>query len=340
MPKPGESKFIPADWKRWIAENLLKNADRRDLQRILVENGFSSDLARMEIDTAEAHPYVSAGASIARQLSKRDWVLHTMRRLRLTGQANPIDVRSSISGEEFLHLYYRMNRPLLLSGFVSHWRAVSLWRADYLCDRCGNLTVEIQGNRDGNPRYELEPHAHRRTMLFEDLVRFCFREEESNDIYMTARNGHMNSSILDSLWGDIEMLPEILNPCGARSGLFLWIGPRGTVTPLHHDLTNNLMIQVVGQKRIRLIAPDNLPFLYNSYHVYSSIDPVVPDVSKYPLYANSDVIEVTLNPGDTFFLPIGWWHHVVSLSTSITITCTNFQWPNDFTEFYSTYGDI
>jgi hypothetical protein len=33
-------------------------------------------------------------------------------------------------------------------------------------------------------------------------------------------------------------------------------------------------------------------------------------------------------------MPIGWWHQVKSLDFSVTITYTNFRWPN---EMYRTY---
>ena len=34
---------------------------------------------------------------------------------------------------------------------------------------------------------------------------------------------------------------------------FLWIGPAGTLTPFHHDLTNNLLVQVKGRKRVHMV---------------------------------------------------------------------------------------
>ena len=108
----------------------------------------------------------------------------------------------------------------------------------------------------------------------------------------------------------------------------------GTVTTLHHDMTNNLMAQVVGHKRIKLIAPDYLPFLYNHFYCYSQVDPENVDSARFPLFDKVKVFEVDLGPGDVLFIPIGWWHHVRSLDPSITITATNFKGINCFAEHY------
>jgi hypothetical protein len=40
------------------------------------------------------------------------------------------------------------------------------------------------------------------------------------------------------------------------------------------------------------------------------------------------------HPQKIIFMPLGWWHRVRSLDFSVTITYTNFLWPNDS---YKTY---
>ena len=42
-----------------------------------------------------------------------------------------------------------------------------------------------------------------------------------------------------------------------------WIGPPGTVSPLHRDPTHNLLAQLYGEKRVRLYAaPDDAAAMY------------------------------------------------------------------------------
>ncbi len=108
------------------------------------------------------------------------------------------------------------------------------------------------------------------------------------------------------------LLPEYLVPEHRHGSLFFWMGPVGTVTPVHHDLTNNFMAQVIGRKLVKLISPAHLPLVYNDFHCYSAVDLNNIDYARYPLFKHVRIEEVVLEPGDLLFLPVGWWHHVTS----------------------------
>jgi hypothetical protein len=72
--------------------------------------------------------------------------------------------------------------------------------------------------------------------------------------------------------------------------------------------------------------------LYNHLHVFSEIsdleDPSL-TLDRFPLLEHARFTEVTLMPGEMIFMPLAWWHQVRSIDFSVTITYTNFRWPND-----------
>jgi ribosomal protein L16 Arg81 hydroxylase len=57
-------------------------------------------------------------------------------------------------------------------------------------------------------------------------------------------------------------------------------------------------------------------------------------MARYPLLADATLYDVVLEPGEILFMPLGWWHQVKALDFSVTMTFTNFRWPN---EGYATY---
>jgi hypothetical protein len=174
-------------------------------------------------------------------------------------------------------------------------------------------------------------------MPFGEYVALVRDAGVTNDFYMTANNDGQNREALRELMSDLPPLDDYLQ---AGSSGFFWFGPAGTITPFHHDLTNNFMIQVAGRKRVRLIAPCDTPKLYNQRHCYTPVDGRNIDLQRFPLMAGVPVIDCVLEPGEILFLPVGWWHFVEALDVSITISTTHFKWDNDFYTWYPANQDF
>lgn len=106
----------------------------------------------------------------------------------------------------------------------------------------------------------------------------------------------------------------------------LWIGPRGSMTPLHYDSRDNLICQYVGTKQLLLYPPSQIKFLYTHGLApsWSGVpDPRHPNVERFPLFSRARGVEVTLGPRELLYLPARWSHFVVNLDTSVMV---NF-WP-------------
>jgi len=101
-----------------------------------------------------------------------------------------------------------------------------------------------------------------------------------------------------------------------------WIGPAGTVTPLHCDFDDNIFAQVWGSKRIILSPPHHDVFLSpreaNPILFGSPFDPEAPDYDAYPLARHASMIAVTVHPGDMLYVPAGWYHQVRALTFSLS----------------------
>lgn len=101
-----------------------------------------------------------------------------------------------------------------------------------------------------------------------------------------------------------------------------WLGPAGTVTPLHCDYDDNIFAQIWGSKRIFLSPPHHDQFLYtreaNAILFGSPFDPEKPDFEQFPLARQALMIEVIVNPGDLLYVPAGWYHQVRALTFSLS----------------------
>jgi ribosomal protein L16 Arg81 hydroxylase len=195
---------------------------------------------------------------------------------------------------------------------------------------CGDLTVEVMANRDGDPNYELNADQHRREMLFREYVEMVSARDESNDVYLVANNHFFEQPGTRVLIDELMPLPRFLDPGSLGQRLSLWFGPRGTVTPLHHDTMNVLLAQIRGRKAVTLIPPSATPLVYNEIGVYSRVDVEHPDDDTFPLFAAAPRSTFVLRPGEALFIPVGWWHHVRALDESISVSFQNFIYPNDF----------
>jgi ribosomal protein L16 Arg81 hydroxylase len=244
------------------------------------------------------------------------------------------------SRQEFLDGYYSQNRPVIIEGAMNDWPAMTQWTAENLKRRFGDRIVELQANRNNDSLYELNQEKLKQDMTFGEFVDITETAGQTNNWYMTANNSGKNKAALRELWDDIVLFPDYLRDDDPTNRGFFWFGPAGTVTPLHHDLTNNFMAQVRGKKLIRLVAPYDLANIYNHRHCYSQVDLDRVDEQRFPQFKDARVIDVVIGPGDLFFLPVGWWHYVRGLEISITMTFTNFVFDNDFSSFYSTYNEI
>ena len=80
----------------------------------------------------------------------------------------------------------------------------------------------------------------------------------TNDFYLTANNNSSNRTGPARAVGRHRAGSRVSGQSDHPGGFF-WMGPAGTITPFHHDLTNNFMAQVIGRKRIKIAPSWDMP---------------------------------------------------------------------------------
>jgi Cupin-like domain len=170
---------------------------------------------------------------------------------------------------------------------------------------------------------------HTVTASFNDFLDAVERSPRTGDRpYLIAHDRLLDKAPFRSLLEDIDFDPRYLDGKDTRGRVFFWLGPPGSMTPMHRDLGNVYLAQIMGRKLIRLVPSKELHLMYNEFGYHSEADFDALSFDDFPLLKGAHIIEEVIRPGDFLFIPVGWWHFVKSLDTTITITGNNFRFPN------------
>jgi len=279
----------------------------------------------------ELEPAYRAALKHQQLQRKLESVLGNLQKLWRSDPAyQQVEKRAGVSKDEFVARYVRGCRPVVLTDLARDWPAMQRWSPQDLKTRFGHLEVEIQAERNADPQYEQNKLKLSRTARLSDFVDRVLAGGPTNDYYMTANNEALRRPEFAPLLADIGTLPPYCDAEQLPRLSSFWFGPAGTVTPLHHDTLMLLHTQIIGRKRWRFVSPLETPKLYNHNGVFSPIDVDQPDLARYPLFAQARVLEVIVEPGETVFLPLAWWHQVTSLDVSLSFSYSNLAVPNQF----------
>ncbi|MEL6473861.1 MAG: cupin-like domain-containing protein [Pseudomonadota bacterium] len=284
------------------------------------------------VKQVEASPFYKGAAEAAASLRKNEWILDCQRKAWAEQpDAATIPRKHRLDPERFLSEHYANQRPAVLTGLVDDWPALSLWSVDYLEDTVGRETpIEMQRGRQSSKRFEMDSERLKVIAPFSELTDVLRAGERSNDVYVTANNGSANRAAFDPLWSDFGIIEGYTQADPENDG-FLWLGPAGTITPFHHDLTNNLLIQVKGRKRVHMIPnwEESRMKTVRRWFTEWTLEAIEAAGEDAPL-----VMETEIGPGDALYIPVGWWHRIESLDESYSVLFTNFVRPNGFRTGY------
>ena len=227
----------------------------------------------------------------------------------------PVDRHASLDPAAFQRRHDRPRRPVVVQD-ARDWPALTRWRdPDYLATVGAPATVYTRRfDPEGVERRDLQETT------FADVVRRLWKDPPE-DLYLTQllirRSGGLAGAFgrdvhpgqVPELWGDVRCPAYWREDDIAECGL--WMGPGHQFTGLHFDEHDNMLVQVMGTKRVLLFphgeAPRLMPSISNTAIPFSPLESRRFDD---PRRRRARGYEVVIEPGDMLYIPAGYWHEV------------------------------
>lgn len=225
----------------------------------------------------------------------------------------------------FRNNHFTTKKPALLLDCISHWPALQKWsNPNYLASVAGDRTVPVEVGA----HYTNDEWSQDLVKFREFLSRQIDPNESCDRIEYLAQHNLFDQ--IPALRSDLS-IPEYCcinsNDTNCSPDIKAWLGPKGTVSPMHHDPKHNLLCQVFGHKQVILAAPEDSVNLYahddRMLSNTSRVDAEVVDLERFPRAANVRWFRLTLYRGEMLYIPPGWWHHIRSLDKSFSVS---FWW--------------
>ena len=238
-----------------------------------------------------------------------------------------IDRRVGLTREQFEQEYLLPLRPVVLTDAIEHWSALGRWSPAFFKTHYGHLKIKVD----------------REVMTLGELVdRIDASTDERPAPYL--RNQPLSDWPAE-LRAEVSPMPECTRPNWLESRLFpsrtdlsfveVYIGGMGAKFPvLHYDNwhTHAFLMQLYGEKEYVAFSPEQGALLYPRPGIErnkSQInDPLKPDLDAFPLCDRAEGVRFRLRPGETLFVPAGWWHTARILSPSVTVSINSVNRAN------------
>ena len=260
---------------------------------------------------------------------------------------------------QFYRDYVSKNIPCIFTNMISHWKALEKWDNEYLENRMANRKISVAVTSNGLADSVVDGLfmlPEERKMSMNEFIEKLKVNQKDSVYYLQKQNSCLVeefSPLLDDVDPHIELFSSALG--SKPDAINFWMGSENSITSLHKDHYENAYAVIRGSKTFTLLPPtDRLYLKYENFRVaeqkylngqwevrktdtnvpWIALDPLKPNLEKYPLYKHAKPLEVTVREGEVLYLPSMWFHHVRQSDMTVAV---NYWYDMQFDNRYSTY---
>lgn len=236
------------------------------------------------------------------------------------GRVLQVDRTTGLSPEEFRKRYLRKDVPVILEQAAAQWPCSQEWSFEAFKRRFGQTTIKFVERQGLTDDALLDVAELTEQIVFNDFL----------DAALAGGRKYIRFAPL------LETFPELVadfdqeflqTMADGSLGLsyLLFIGGKGTSTPMHNAMTPFFFVNICGVKRWTLIPNKYLAILNPVSHGlgynHSTANPDEMNLDDFPGLASVDRLEAVMYPGDVLFVPAWAWHSVRNDSPTIGVRC-------------------
>jgi hypothetical protein len=242
-------------------------------------------------------------------------------------QLKPVTTVETIDPEVFKKEFYDPQIPVVIKNLAKDWPAYSKWNWNYFKELVGDKRVPLYNNVKSDAYTPINKADDYKT--FGEYIDMISKGPAGWRIFLFNIFDHAPQLINDFTW------PEHLMKGFVKKYPMLFTGGETSITHMHFDidLSHILHTQFAGSKRVLLFPNCEQHKLYRKpFEVLSLADfshyhhnNGTPDYKKFPALKLAQGYELTLQRGDTLFMPAGYWHHMEYLESGFAMSLRAMQ---------------
>lgn len=242
-------------------------------------------------------------------------------------QLQGVDIVDQISASDFRRNYYLPKKPLVIRNMSKSWPAYEKWNWDYFKTLVGDKKVGLYNNVKSDAYTPINTADDYKT--FGEYIDMIRTGPAAWRIFLFNIFEHAPQLTNDFNWPD-----ELMSGFVKRYPM-LFVGGATSITHMHFDIdmSHILHTQFCGRKKVLLFPFEEQHKLYRKpFEVLSMADfshyhhqNGSPDYNQFPALKLANGYDITLEHGDTLYMPAGYWHHMEYLDSGFAMSLRALQ---------------